>query len=110
MFRKLLLVAACAGAMVTASAATPVSEGVAPTLTVAKGTVMVSNGTQFVTAKPGQALKAGDRVMILPGASASLNYADGHSAALPTGSMVDISSPKATSFKTGAPALYSNVT
>jgi hypothetical protein len=61
-----------------------------PTLSVSKGTVLVSNGAQFITAKPGQTLKPGDRVIVLQGAAASLKYADGHSAMLSSGTLANI--------------------
>ena len=57
MIRKVLLAAVLIGATAAAGAATPSS---GPTLSLGKGTVMINNGTQFVTAKPGQTLKAGD--------------------------------------------------
>lgn len=92
MIQKLLIAAMLAGAVATAGAATQSSDVVGPTLVVGKGTVMVSNGSQFVTAKPGQVLKPGDRVMVLQGASATVNYGNGRASALPPGSLSDIGS------------------
>lgn len=76
MLRKLFLAIVIACISTPAAATTLVS---GPTLSVDTGTVMVmvNNGSQFVIAKPGQALKAGDRVMALQGGSATLTYADG---------------------------------
>ena len=74
MIGKLFLAVVIACISTPAAATTLVS---GPTLSVDKGTVMVNNGSQFVIAKPGQSLKAGDRVMALPGGSATLAYADG---------------------------------
>ena len=72
-------------------AASPVaaSEPVA-TLSQAEGTVLVNQGEQFVTASEGQALKAGDRVMLMEGARASLVFADGCVLPLAEGSLVDV--------------------
>jgi len=98
MIRKVLLVVLLAGASVTAGAATPTSASFAPTLSVTKGTVLVSSGSQFVTAKPGQVLKAGDRVMVMQGGSASVNYANGRSSALPAGTLSDVGASTAMTF------------
>lgn len=49
----------------------------AAVLASAEGQVLVNQGKQFVTAKSGQALAAGDRVMLMQGARASLRFADG---------------------------------
>lgn len=56
----------------TASAATP-----AAVLASAEGQVLVNQGKEFVSATAGQALVAGDRVMVMQGATASLRFADG---------------------------------
>lgn len=91
MIRNVFFTALLAGAVATAGAAAS-SDVAGPTLVVGKGTVMVSNGSQFVTAKPGQVLKPGDRVMVLQGASATVNYGNGRASALPPGSLSDIGS------------------
>lgn len=49
----------------------------AAVLASADGQVLVNQGKQFVTASAGQALAAGDRVMLMKGARASLRFADG---------------------------------
>lgn len=49
----------------------------AAVLAQAEGQVLVNQGKQFVTAAPNQVLSAGDRVMLMKGARASLRFADG---------------------------------
>lgn len=60
----------------------------AATLASAKGTVLINQGKQFVSAQAGQLLTAGDRVMIMQGGSASLRFADGCVKNLESGSML----------------------
>jgi hypothetical protein len=60
----------------------------AATLASAKGSVLVNQGKQFVSAQPGQLLTAGDRVMIMQGGSATLRFADGCVKNLDSGSML----------------------
>ena len=88
MIRKVLLAAVLIGATAAAGAATPSS---GPTLSLGKGTVMINNGTQFVTAKPGQTLKAGDRIMVMEGGSATLNYSNGCKSSLGSSSLNSVS-------------------
>ena len=88
MIRKALLAAVLIGATAAAGAATPSS---GPTLSLGKGTVMINNGIQFVTAKPGQALKAGDRIMVMEGGSATLNYSNGCKSSLGSSSLNSVS-------------------
>lgn len=60
----------------------------AATLASAKGSVLVNQGKQFVSAQAGQLLTAGDRVMIMQGGSATLRFADGCVKNLDSGSML----------------------
>ena len=86
------LVAIMALAAATAGATTPTTKDVSPTLTIDKGTVLVSHGSQYVTAKPGQVLKPGDRVIVLQGGKANVSFGNGRTSALPAGSLSDIGS------------------
>lgn len=52
-----------------------------------QGTVLVNQGEEFVTATEAQALKAGDRVMVMEGGSAEITFADGCVLPLAPGSM-----------------------
>lgn len=90
MTRQVLLGLALAAMVPVAGAATPFAP--VATLTANQGTVLVNNGSQFVTAKPGQTIQAGDRVMVMTGGSATVKYSDGHSATLPAGSLVSFDS------------------
>lgn len=49
----------------------------AATLSSANGSVMVNQGKQFVSAQSGQALAAGDRVMVMQDGSAVVRFDDG---------------------------------
>lgn len=69
----------------SAFAADPVA-----TLSSQEGTVLVNQGEEFTTANANQALKAGDRVMLMEGASAEITFADGCALPLLAGSLVDI--------------------
>ena len=64
----------------------------AAVLASADGQVLVNQGKQFVTAAPGQALAAGDRVMLMKGARASLRFADGCVLPLAESSLVVVQS------------------
>lgn len=64
-------------ALMTALSAPAAFAAPAAVLASADGQVLVNQGKQFVTAAPGQALAAGDRVMLMKGARASLRFADG---------------------------------
>ncbi len=57
------------------------------TINVTNGSVLVNQGKQFVTAQPSQVLAAGDRVMVMEGAKATINYADGCVQTLNSGSL-----------------------
>lgn len=57
----------------------------------ANGSVLVNQGKQFVSAKSGQLLIAGDRVMVMEGSNASVRYADGCVLKLNSGSLATIS-------------------
>jgi hypothetical protein len=52
-----------------------------------QGTVLVNQGEEFVTAGEAQALKAGDRVMVMEGGAAEITFADGCVLPLAPGSM-----------------------
>lgn len=60
------------------------------TLVQQEGTVLVNQGEEFVTAIPDQALKAGDRVMLMEGATAELSFTDGCALPLVAGSLLEI--------------------
>ena len=61
------------------------------TLSNQQGTVLVNQGEQFITATQAQALKAGDRVMVMEGGSAELTFSDGCVLPLASGSMAVVS-------------------
>ena len=54
------------------------------------GTVLVNQGEEFTTATENQALQAGDRVMLMEGASATLTFADGCALPLEAGSLLEV--------------------
>lgn len=60
------------------------------TLSAQEGTVLVNQGEEFVTATDAQALMAGDRVMVMEGASATITYADGCALPLIAGTLVEL--------------------
>ena len=60
------------------------------TLSAQEGTVLVNQGEEFVTAAESQALMAGDRVMVMEGASATITYADGCALPLIAGTLVEL--------------------
>ncbi|MEO5595574.1 MAG: hypothetical protein ABIQ97_00285 [Lysobacteraceae bacterium] len=84
MIRATLLISA----LVCASAAYAGDAEV--TLSGQKGTVMVNSGKQFVSAKAGQSLKQGDRVMVMEGGTATVTYPNGCVATVQSGSMIDV--------------------
>jgi hypothetical protein len=51
---------------------------------------MLNQGKQFVPIKPGQALNAGDRLMVMQGGSAQIRFADGCDVTVEGGSMVAV--------------------
>jgi hypothetical protein len=55
-----------------------------------QGTVLVNQGEEFITAGDAQALKAGDRVMVMEGGSADILFPDGCVLPLSAGSMAVI--------------------
>lgn len=57
------------------------------TINVTNGSVLVNQGKQFVTAQPSQVLAVGDRVMVMEGGKATINYADGCVQTLNSGSL-----------------------
>lgn len=60
------------------------------TLSDTQGTVLVNQGEMFITAMPGTALQAGDRVMVMEGGNAILTYADGCQLPVTAGSLVTV--------------------
>ena len=60
-------------------------------LTGVEGTVLVNQGERFVNVHEATALKAGDRVLLMSGASAGLAWADGCEMPLVAESMLSIS-------------------
>ena len=66
-----------ATAIALTSAASASAAAPAAVLATSQGQVLVNQGKEFVSAAAGQALVAGDRVMLMEGASASLRFADG---------------------------------
>ena len=60
------------------------------TLSAQEGTVLVNQGEEFITAAEGQALQAGDRVMLMEGASATLTFTDGCALPLAAGSLLEV--------------------
>ncbi len=92
MIRNVLLAAVFLGLSTTAGAATSSTNLIGPTLSSSQGTVLVNDGSHFVTARPGQILKPGDRVMVMQGGTATLTYADGSKAAVPSGSLYSVNS------------------
>jgi len=62
------------------------SDGTA-TLGNQQGTVLVNQGEEFVTAGEAQALRAGDRVLVMEGGAAEITFADGCVLPLASGSM-----------------------
>lgn len=57
------------------------------TLSSQKGTVLVNQGEEFVTATDVQSLQPGDRVMVMEGGEAQISFADGCSMPLAAGSL-----------------------
>lgn len=60
------------------------------TLDSTKGVVLVNQGEEFVTAQPGVVLAAGDRVMVMVGAEAVVQFADGCALPLAGGSITTV--------------------
>lgn len=71
-------------------AASAVAADPVATLSSQEGNVLVNQGEEFTTAADNQALMAGDRVMLMEGASAEITFADGCAFPLVAGSLVDI--------------------
>ncbi len=80
---------ALALASLFASSAALAADPVA-TLGSAEGVVMVSKDKKFVSVQPGQALKAGDRVLVMQDGSALVRFNDGCELALPETSLAVI--------------------
>lgn len=75
-----------------AASSVSASEATAPEamLTDIEGTVLVNQGERFVNVHEATALKAGDRVLVMSGASAGLVWADGCEMPLVSESMLSI--------------------
>lgn len=82
---RLTAIAAASFLALPAFAAEPVA-----TLSQQEGTVLVNQGEEFTTATENQALMAGDRVMLMEGASAELSFTDGCALPLAEGSLLEI--------------------
>ena len=54
------------------------------------GDVKINQGTQFVEAQPGQAVNAGDRIMVMEGGAASITFSDGCEMDISGGSLVTV--------------------
>jgi hypothetical protein len=54
------------------------------------GDVKINQGVQFVTALPGQAVNAGDRILVMEGGAASITYSDGCKMNISGGSLVTV--------------------
>jgi len=65
-----------------------------------KGDVKINQGVEFVEAQPGQAVNAGDRILVMEGGGASITYSDGCKMNIGPGSLVTV---PATSSCKGAP-------
>lgn len=71
--------------------ATPAfAQGPVASLAQQEGTVLVNQGEVFATAEDGQALRAGDRVMVMEGGFANLVFGDGCEVVVPQGSLLDV--------------------
>lgn len=68
---------ALAVAAITTIAAPAFAQDVIGTLTVNQGTVMTSTGGEFASASSGEAIQAGERVMVGEGGSASVTFNNG---------------------------------
>jgi hypothetical protein len=62
----------------------------AATLSAANGSVMVNQGKQFVSAQAGQALAAGDRVMVMQDGNAVVRFDDGCDVTINGGSVATV--------------------
>lgn|SRR5690606_18232016 len=60
------------------------------TLSGQQGTVLVNQGEVFVTAVEGQALNPGDRVLVMAGGEATLDFTDGCQLPLAGGSLLEV--------------------
>lgn len=84
---KALLISVALMALSSVSmAASPVA-----TLKVENGSVLVNQGKQFVSAQPGQLLVDGNRVMVMEGGTAKVQYANGCVVDLQSGSLLVVS-------------------
>lgn len=67
-----------AGSAQAAQTTVPAQPGdVAGTLSINDGTIMVSNGGAFVSARPGQPIRLGDRLMVTTDSSVAVVYPGG---------------------------------
>lgn len=75
--------------MLLAFAATANASSVA-TMGPTAGDVKINQGSEFVQALPGQAVNAGDRILVMEGGSASITYSDGCELAISGGSLITV--------------------
>ena len=54
------------------------------------GDVKINQGIEFVQAEPGQAVNAGDRILVMEGGSASITYSDGCVLQISGGSLITV--------------------
>ena len=85
MDRKIALATALMLAVPAFAAEAPVA-----TLAQSEGTVLVNQGETFVTAEAGQALNAGDRLLVMAGSEAALAFADGCALPVAGGSLLEV--------------------
>ena len=76
--------------LVLALIVTTVLPAGAATLSAVQGQVLVNTGNGFRNAQPGQTINPGDRVLVQPGASAQVSYADGSILNVPSGGVYTI--------------------
>lgn len=96
-FKQVLLASIMAVGFAGIAQADPVAM-----LYIVQGKVLVNQGQKFVPAKPGMALNVGDRVLVMDGARANVEYGSGCSLPLASNSAVTIT---ARCQRLGTPAL-----
>lgn len=70
--------------------ATAAYAGSVATMTEVSGDVKINQGTQFVEAQPGQAVNAGDRIMVMEHSAASITFSDGCKLDIAGGTLVTV--------------------
>ncbi len=93
--RRSLLPLFCSAALLGSGVAAAADSPAPAVLSGVEGSVLVNQGERFVTVRGDVALSAGDRVLGMSGASATITWADGCSLPLPAEAMltVDAASP-----------------